>query len=88
MIEQVMEYKYLVITLPVYGKPESEVEEQLNTTNKKNWIEPRDVWTAVVRPIILTKAAETRPDTTKTKRILETAETNILRKIDNKTLIE
>jgi hypothetical protein len=34
----------------------------------------------------MTYAAETRPDTERTKRILETAEMKTLRKIDGKTL--
>ena len=36
----------------------------------------------------MTYTAETRPDTTKTKRILETCEMKVLRKIAGKTLLD
>ena len=40
------------------------------------------------KPIIMTYTAETRPDTSKTKKLLETTEMKILRRISGKTLMD
>ena len=40
-----------------------------------------------IRPI-MTHTAETRPETTKTRRMLETTEMKILQKIDGKTMLD
>ena len=45
------------------------------------------IYKTAIRPI-LTYAAETRPETSKTKRILETAEMKIARRIAGKTLMD
>ena len=45
------------------------------------------IYKAVIRPI-MTYTAETRPDTSKTKQLLETAEMGVLLRITGKTLFD
>lgn len=99
IIQQEMTFKYLGIDLTNYGNVEQEVRKRvikgnqiagcLNDTiwkNKHLQIETKTrIYKTAVRPII-TYQAETRPDTVKTKRLLETTEMKILRKIVGKTL--
>ncbi|XP_057653803.1 uncharacterized protein LOC130892403 [Diorhabda carinulata] len=93
--------KYLGIELTGYGDIETEVRQQtikaarvagcLNDTvwkNKYISIEAKSrAYKTVIRPI-MTYSAETRPDTAKTKRLLETSEMKALRKITGKTLLD
>ncbi|CAG9841110.1 unnamed protein product [Diabrotica balteata] len=91
IIEQVMECKYLGITLSSYGKLETELEDQVNRANRDTGCLNKRIWRnknigketkgriykTVIRPI-MTYAAETRPDTERTKRMLETAKMKTL----------
>ncbi|KAK9887098.1 hypothetical protein WA026_020042 [Henosepilachna vigintioctopunctata] len=99
-IQQEMKFKYLGIEISSYGDVEAEVREQatkaariagcLNDTiwrNKHIGIEAKArIYKATVRPI-MTYTAETRPETTKTRRLLETTEMKVLRRITGKTLL-
>ncbi|XP_056639433.1 uncharacterized protein LOC130446927 [Diorhabda sublineata] len=96
-----MRFEYLGIEITGYGDIEAEVRIQaakaarasayLNDIifrNKYIGIEIKSrIHKAVIRPI-LTYTAETRPDTSKTKGILETTEMKILRRIVGKTICD
>ena len=99
--QQEMRFKYLEIELPGYGDVDAEVREQttratkiagcLNATiwrNKNIGLEAKSrIYKTAIRPI-MTCTAETRPETTKTKRLLETTEIKVLRGIAGKTLLD
>lgn len=99
MVEQVSTTKYLGIKLSYDNNIEDEVRDQtikanrtagcLNDTiwrNKHLRIETKArIYKAVVRPV-MTYTAETRPETRRTQRYLETSEMKTLRKIAGKTL--
>lgn len=101
IIQQEMTFKYLGIELCGFGDVESEVRQQVNKAlrtagclndtiwnNKHLRTETKArIYKAAIRPI-MTYTAETRPDTTKTKRLLETCEMKVLRKIAGKTLLD
>ena len=101
IIHQEGKVKYLGIDISGYGDVETEVRNQvtrgmraaahLNDTiwwNKHIRTEAKArIYKTAIRPI-LTYAAETRPETSKTKRILETAEMKIARRIAGKTLMD
>ena len=101
IIQQEMRFKYLGIELSGYGDVEAEVREQttratkiagcLNATiwrNKNIGIEAKSrIYKTAIRPI-MTYTAETRPETAKTKRLLETTEIKVLRGIAGKTLLD
>lgn len=101
IIQQEMKFKYLGIELSGFGDVESEVRQQTNkalrvagclndTIWKNKYLQTETksrIYKATIRPI-MTYTAETRPDTTKTKRILETGEMKVLRKIVGKTLLD
>ena len=63
----------------------------LNATiwrSKKNGIEAKSrIYKTAIRPI-MTYTAETRPETAKTTRLLETTEMKVLRGIAEKTLLD
>ncbi|CAG9835898.1 unnamed protein product [Diabrotica balteata] len=98
-IEQVMETNYLGITLSSYGDVEKEVKNQVQKANKiagclnnTIWRNPHintdvksRIYKATIRPI-MTYTSETRPDTSKTQQLLETAEMRLLRRITGNTL--
>ncbi|CAG9827423.1 unnamed protein product, partial [Diabrotica balteata] len=93
-----MVFKYLGITLSSYGKLKTEVEDQVNRANRAADCLNKTIWRnknigketkgriykTVIRPI-MTYAAETRPDTERTKRMLETAEMKTLESRDKNT---
>ncbi|XP_044744651.1 uncharacterized protein LOC123306625 [Coccinella septempunctata] len=99
MMEQVMSVKYLGIKLTYNNDIKEEVREQtmkatriagcLNDAiwrNKHIRTETKSrIYKSVVRPV-MTYTAETRPQTSKTQRYLETSEMKTLRKIAGKTL--
>ncbi|CAG9828580.1 unnamed protein product [Diabrotica balteata] len=99
IIEQVMEFKNLSITLFSLGKLETDVEDQVIRANRATGCLNQTIWRnknigkytkdriykTNIRPI-MTYAAETRPDAERTKRMLEIAEMKTLKKIDGKTL--
>ncbi|XP_045463812.1 uncharacterized protein LOC123673370 [Harmonia axyridis] len=101
IIQQEMKFKYLGIELSGYGDIELEVRQQTNkalrvagclndTIWKNKYLHTETkarIYKSVIRPI-MTYTAETRPDTAKTKRILEVGEMKILRKIAGKTLFD
>ena len=101
VIQQEMKFKYLGIEISGYGDVEAEVRERttkatriagcLNDTiwrNKNIEVETKArIYKATVRPI-MTYTAETRPDTAKTKQLLETTEMRVLRRIAGKTLLD
>lgn len=101
IIQQVMKFNYLGIELSGYGDIELEVRQQTNkalrvagclndTIWKNKYLNSGTkarIYKSVIRPI-MTYTAETRPDTEKTKRILEVGEMKILRKIAGKTLLD
>ena len=101
IIQQVMKFKYLGISISGFGDVEAEVREQtqkatriagcLNDTiwrNRNIGTETKSrIYKAVIRPI-MTYTAETRPDTSKTKQLLETTEMRVLRRITGKTLFD
>ncbi|XP_057652719.1 uncharacterized protein LOC130891773 [Diorhabda carinulata] len=84
-----------------YGDIETEVKQQtikaaraagclIETIWKNKYISieaKSRTYKTVIRPI-MTYAAETRPDTAKTKRLLKTSEMKVLRKITGKTLLD
>ena len=96
-----MRFKYLGIELSGYSDVEAEVREQttratkifgrLNATiwrNKNIGIEAKSgIYKTAIRPI-MTYTAETRPETEKTKRLLETTEIKVLRGIAGKTFLD
>ncbi|XP_030750469.1 uncharacterized protein LOC115878197 [Sitophilus oryzae] len=97
-----MKFKYLGIELSGYGDIATEVRQQttkamrvagcLNDTIWKNnhiGVEVRQVriYKAVDRPI-MTYTVETRPDTAKTKRFLETGEIKIFHKTPGRMLLD
>lgn len=98
-IEQVMSINYLGAKITSYGDLQQETEEQivkanriagcLNNTiwrNKHLRMETKTrIYKGVIRPI-MTYTAETRSNTARTKRRIETNEMKILRRINNKTL--
>ena len=100
-VQQEMKFKYLGIEISGYGDIETEVRGQamkaartaacLNNTiwsNKHMGIETKSrIYKAAIRPI-LTYTAETRPETSKTKQILETTEMKVVRKIAGRTLFD
>ncbi|XP_015187255.1 PREDICTED: uncharacterized protein LOC107072109 [Polistes dominula] len=99
IIEQVMEFNYLGIKISSFGDIESEVREQaikaartaslLNNTIFRNKHLRMDakarIYKIAIRPIP-TYAAETRPETSKTRQIMETTEMKIVRRIAGKSL--
>ncbi|CAG9840620.1 unnamed protein product [Diabrotica balteata] len=90
IIEQVIELKYLGITLSSYEKLETEDEDQVNRANRAAGCVNETIWRnknigketngkihkTVIRPIMI-YAAETRTRTERQKRILEIAEIKI-----------
>lgn len=100
-IEQVMKATYLGVEISAYGDIEQSVQTQaakasriagcLSGTifkNKYLRIETKGrIYRAVVRPIA-TYTAETRAVTKVTERILENVEMKIVRKINDKTLVD
>jgi len=98
-IEQVSTFKYLGVTINSYPDLRHEVQDQVHKAsvisgclrssiwkNKYMNIESKTrIYKTCIRPI-LTYAAETRADTTVTKRMLRTTEMKILRSITNRTL--
>lgn len=101
VIQQEMKFRYLGIEISGYGDVEAEVRELttkatriagcLNDTiwrNKNIKVETKSrIYKAMVRPT-MTYTAETRPDTTKTKQLLETTEMRVLRRMTGKTLLD
>lgn len=101
VIQQEMKFRYLGIEISVCGDVEEEVREQttratrvagcLNDTvwrNKNISIQTKSrIYKAVVRPT-MTYTAETRPDTARTRQLLETTEMRVLRRIAGKTLLD
>lgn len=99
ILQQEMKFKYLGIEVSGFDDVEAEVREQtmkaarmaecLNDTIWKNKYIGTEVksriYKSVIRPL-MTYTAETRPETAQTKRLLETSEMRILRKIAGKTL--
>ncbi|XP_056648814.1 uncharacterized protein LOC130453212 [Diorhabda sublineata] len=98
IIHQVMKFKYLGIEISGFGGAENEVREQTTKAlrietcfNETIWrnigTEAKSrIYKATVRPI-MTYTAETRPDTSKTKRMMKTADMKVLRSIAGKTLL-
>ena len=101
IIHQEMKFKYLGVEISEYGDVEIEVCEQTNKAariaacvgniiwrNKHMRIETKArIYKATIRPI-MTYTAEIRPETTKTRRMLETTEIKILRIISRKTMLD
>ncbi|XP_056642632.1 uncharacterized protein LOC130449023 [Diorhabda sublineata] len=101
IIHRVTKFKYLGIEISGFGDVENEVREQTTKTlriaaclneniwrNKHIGIEAKSrIYKATVRPI-MTYTVETRPETAKTKRMMETAEMKVLRRIAGKTLLD
>lgn len=101
IVEQVMEFSYLGVELSSFGDLEREVSQQVVRANKIAGCLNDSIWRnghlnldtksriyrSTIRPI-MAYTAETRPDTTRTKRMLETAEMKILRRIAGKTLFD
>ena len=99
IIEQVLKIKYLGIDITSQGLVEDEVKGQINKDNRISGCLNDTVWNnkyisretkfiiykTVVRPI-LAYAAEARPDTTYSKKALETAEVTTLRRITRSRL--
>ncbi|XP_045466625.1 uncharacterized protein LOC123675320 [Harmonia axyridis] len=95
-----MQFKYLEVELSSGDGVEKEVGEQVAKAAKIAGCLSRTIWCnknmktevksriykAVIRPI-LTYTAETRPETAKTKRLMETTEMRVLRRIAGKTLM-
>lgn len=101
VIQQEMKFKYLGIDITSYGNVEDEVRQQVAKANKiagclndviwrnkhlKKHTKAR-VYKTTIRPI-MTYTAETRADTARTRRLLETTEMKILRRISGKTLLD
>ncbi|XP_060524527.1 uncharacterized protein LOC132700944 [Cylas formicarius] len=101
VIQQEMKFKYLGIDITSYVNVVDEVRQQVAKANKvagclndviwrnkhlKKHTEVR-VCKTTIRPI-MTYTAETRSDTAKTSRLLETTEMKILRRISAKTLLD
>lgn len=98
IIEQVMRIKYLGAEITSQGNTLNEVQEQITKANRISGCLNGTIWynqflqketkvriyKSVVRPI-MTYTAETRPETAKTKKLLEVTEMKTLRKIINKT---
>uniref|UniRef100_A0AAR5PIR3 Reverse transcriptase domain-containing protein n=1 Tax=Dendroctonus ponderosae TaxID=77166 RepID=A0AAR5PIR3_DENPD len=100
VIEQKIKFNYLRVELSGFGDTEAEVRYQatkairiagcLNAIwcNRRMGTDSKSrIYKIVVRPM-MTYTAETRPETMKTKRLLETAEMKILRRITGKTLLD
>lgn len=101
IIEQVLEIKYLGITLTSSGQTEKEIKEQIIKGNRIAGCLNYSIWynkhlkqdskvriyKSIIRPI-LTYAAETRSETIRTQQQLEVAEMRVLRKITNHTLLD
>jgi hypothetical protein len=99
IIQQERSISYLGILMHSYGDTEAEVAQQINKANRIAGCLKHTIWRnkhlrtetkakiykTVVRPI-MTYTAETRPDTTRTKRMMETCEMKIVRDITGKTL--
>ncbi|XP_043494653.1 uncharacterized protein LOC122519338 [Polistes fuscatus] len=99
IIQQVMKFDYLGIEISSFGEIETEVRiqvvkatraaAQLNDTifrNKHLRIDTKSrIYKATIRPI-LTYAAETRPETSKTRQLMEAVEMKIIRRITGKSL--
>ena len=91
IIQQVMKFKYLGISISGFGDVETEVRKQtqkatriarcLNDTKWRN----RNIGTETKSRIY---TAETRPDTSKTKQLLEITKMGVLRRIRGKTLFD
>lgn len=101
IIEQVMTFRYLGVNVSGYGDIENEVRQQVNKANRVAGCLNDTIWRnkhigvetktriykATIRPI-MTYAGETRPETSKTRRLMETAEMKVLRRILGKTLLD
>uniref|UniRef100_A0A6P7FTG7 Uncharacterized protein LOC114332484 n=1 Tax=Diabrotica virgifera virgifera TaxID=50390 RepID=A0A6P7FTG7_DIAVI len=101
IIKQEARFRYLGIDITSYGDVKEEVRQQslkaskaagsLNDTIWKNKHLRQDtkarIYKAAIRPI-LTYTAETRPDKSKTRRLLETTEMKILRRISRKSVLD
>lgn len=101
VIQQELKFKYLGIDITSYGNIEDEVRQQVTKANKvagclndviwRNKYLRQDtkarIYKTTIRPI-MTYTSETRPDTSKTKQLLETTEMKILRRISGKTLLD
>lgn len=101
VIQQEMKFMYLGIELSANASIDKEVKRQITKANKVAGSLNDTIWRnkhlqqqtkariykATVRPI-MTYMAETRPTTTNTCRLLETAEMKTLRKIAGKTLMD
>lgn len=99
IIEQVMKFEYLGIPISSYSELDREVQQQIIKANRVAGCLNYTIWNnkhlqaemktriykSAIRPII-TYTAETRPDTKKIERMVETTEMKILRRIDGKTL--
>lgn len=99
IIEQVNKFNYLGTLLTSNGTTEEELKSQVDKAcriagclNDMIWrnnnlqiATKSRIYKAVIRPI-LTYTCETRPETTQTARMCNTAEMKILRRIKNKTL--
>ncbi|CAH1276451.1 unnamed protein product [Diabrotica balteata] len=96
IIKQEARFRYLGIDITGYGDVEKEVRQQslktskaagsLNDTIWKNKHLRQDIkkiYKAAIRPY----TAETRPDASKTRRLLETTEMKILRRISGRSLV-
>lgn len=96
-----MQIKYLGTTISSFGYLEHEVREQTNRASKISGCLNDFIWKnkylrtntkvriykTVVRPV-MTYAAETRADTTKTRQLLEKTEMSTLRRIVGKTRMD
>lgn len=101
IIHQEVKFSYLGIEISCFGDIESEVRgqaikaartaSQLNDTifrNKYLRTESKvRIYKAAIRPI-LTYVAETRPETSKTRQIMEATEMKIVRRIAGRTLLD
>ncbi|XP_044767088.1 uncharacterized protein LOC123322993 [Coccinella septempunctata] len=101
IIQQEMRFRYLGIELSGYGDVEEEVRQQttkaarvagcLNDTIWRNKHMRTDTKIRIYKTTIgsiMTYCAETRADTARTKRLLETTEMKVLRRIAGKTLLD
>lgn len=98
-VEQVMSFDYLGVNISSYGSLHKEVVQQTNKAavvsgclrdviwrNKEMSTNSKvRIYKSCVRPI-MTYAAETRAESSKTKRLMRTTEMKILRSITGKTL--
>ena len=93
-----MRFKYLGIKLSGYGDVKAEVREQTTRATKIVACLTATIWrdkiidskpkSKIYKTAIMTYTAETRPETAKTKRLLETTKMKVLRGIAGKTLLD